>query len=431
MPARRPVFVVAAALVGATLTVGGGATPSASTPAVTTAPTAHPATTASLAAAGLDPAIARSLSTGAQSRYLGPYLSGRVVDRATGRAVWSHNATRVRMPASTQKVLTALTVLRSTPAASRLGTRSLQSRANPGNVYLRGGGDPTLTTTRLAALAATTSAKLKSQGRNRVNLYLDDTVFPRPTMATGWKSSYISGQEVQHVRGLTLARYRGADGTVAAGNAFRAQLKKRGITVATFGRAAAPAARTELSATWSTTVGAIVAHTLSVSDNDYAEYLLRIAALEAGLYPTWTNSLAHQRATLARAGVSTTAYRAYDGSGLSRANRVPTATLTSAISALYARPADRAVVFAWGAMPRSGQTGTLRARYRSGAARCATGRVIAKTGTLGDVVALAGIARGVDGRDRVFAFLENGRRETAATRAAVDALAARAVGCVR
>ncbi len=375
--------------------------------------------------------ISTSLSSAARSAYLGPYLSGMVVDRASGSVLWSHRAARTRMPASTQKVLTAFTVLQTVPGSDRIETRALSSRANPGNLYLRGGGDPTLTSSRLGVLARSVAARLKGQGRTNVALYVDDTAFPRPSLATGWKRSYISGREVQWVRGLTLAGYRGADGTMAAGSAFRAHLKANGIAVRTLARGAAPAGRTEVGVTRSPRIGSIVGTMLRVSDNDQAEYLLRYAALQDGRFPTWSAALAHQRSVLAKAGVPTGGYRVYDGSGLSRSNRMPVRTLTSVIGKLHADPSDRAVVFAPGAMPRAGQTGTLRTRYRIAATRCAAGRVIAKTGTLNDVVALAGVARGVDGRDRIFAFLENGRRETVAARNAVDALAAVTVGCRR
>ena len=90
---------------------------------------------------------------------------------------------------------------------------------------------------------------------------------------------------------------------------------------------------------------------------------------------------------------------------------------------------DHAVAFAWGAMPRAGQTGTLRSRFRAPGQRCAVGKVVAKTGTLGDAVGLAGIAEGVDGRRRVFAFLENGNRQTSAVRSAMDTMGTAVVGC--
>ena len=286
-----------------------------------------------------------------------------------------------------------------------------------------------LTPAKLKTLADRTAAGLRAQGRTSVTLYADASVFPAPTNATGWKSSYISGKEVQHVRGLTLAGYRGSNGSIAAANTFAAHLKKAGVNTRVGGAGVTPRQSTQLGESWSRPVSSLVSTMLSVSNNDYAEYLLRIAALESGRYPTWANSLAHQRSTLAAAGIPLSGYVNRDGSGLSRSNRMPVRTLVTTVDRMWDDPQMRRVAFAYGAMPRSGQTGTLRTRYKATAQRCAVGKVLAKTGTLGDAVALAGIAQGTDGRTRAFAFIQNGNTRTSSVRGAVDTLATATVGC--
>lgn len=378
--------------------------------------------------ATLESSIARTLTAGSRSQYLRAGLSGYVIDGPSGDLVWSSSAARTRMPASTQKVVTAYVALRSLHPNAQIITKSAQSRANPNNIYVVGAGDPTLTRARITSLATRTAQSLAAQGRKSINLYLDDTVFGRPTMAQGWKSSYLE-TDVQMVRGLTMAGYRGADGTVAAGNVFRTELARRGVTVRNYGRGTAPRARTTLAASWSPKVRSILASMLNYSNNDYAEYLLRLSAQRAGRTPNWAGSLAHARNVLDDNDIYIKGYIARDGSGLSRANRMPVRTLAGIVAKMHARPSDRAIAFRYGAMPRSGQTGTLRTRYKSTAQRCAIGKVWAKTGTLNDVVALAGVAKGVDGRNRIFAFLENGNRKTASVRNAVDTLATTAVGC--
>jgi D-alanyl-D-alanine carboxypeptidase/D-alanyl-D-alanine-endopeptidase (penicillin-binding protein 4) len=89
----------------------------------------------------------------------------------------------------------------------------------------------------------------------------------------------------------------------------------------------------------------------------------------------------------------------------------------------------------WGrSLPVAGRTGTLATaygRFVTPASRCAVGRVVAKTGTLHDVVSLSGVAISVDGRLRLFSILVNARPQRypiLATRQAVDALAA-AISC--
>jgi len=55
--------------------------------------------------------------------------------------------------------------------------------------------------------------------------------------------------------------------------------------------------------------------------------------------------------------------------------------------------------------------------------------VFAKTGTLSDVVALAGWTTGVDGRIKTFAFLVNGKTSSTTLKQNVDMLAATVTGC--
>ena len=53
-----------------------------------------------------------------------------------------------------------------------------------------------MTSTRLASLAKRTAQALQAQGRTSVDLYLDDSIFPAPSSAVGWKASYLTGGEV-------------------------------------------------------------------------------------------------------------------------------------------------------------------------------------------------------------------------------------------
>lgn len=420
----RALPTLTATLAAASLVASGvGFTPAAqAAPAPAAVPAARRADTS-------PSTLTARLDAGAKSRYLGSGFSGVVVDGGDGRTLWSRNTTRTRMPASTQKVLTAYTVLNSMPADTELITRTLMSPTVRGNVYLKGAGDPSLEPFKLKTLASRTALALKRQGITSVRLYADASIFPSPTNATGWKPSYISAGEVQPVRGLTLRRYRGGNGTTAAGTTFATYLTAAGVSTRYVGTGVTPARPVELSASYSLPVSTLVQQMLSVSDNDYAEYLLRIAAVKAGKYPTWSNSLANQRRALSEGRIPLSGYVNRDGSGLSRANRMPVRTLAATVERLWDDPATHDIVFAYGAMPRSGQTGTLRSRYKATGQRCAVGRVLAKTGTLGDAVALAGVARGADGRDRVFAFIQNGNTATSKVRSAVDSMATAVVGC--
>lgn len=368
-------------------------------------------------------------TTATTSRYLGPALSGIVIDPSDGTVLWRHNDGRARMPASNQKLLTTYTVLHSMKPTDTLLTRACQSDATPWAIYLRGGGDPSLSWARIETMAVRTAAALKQQRRTTIALYVDGSLFPEPTPAPGWTAAYLR-EDVQRVRGLALAGYRGADSRLAVGQLLAASLKKKGITAAVRGPAVTPRRCTDLASSPSAPVSRLLTTMLAVSNNDYAEFLLRHAALARGYAPSWRGALDNELQLLARANVPTAGLRVVDGSGLSRANRMPVATLAAVLRLLREDPADAAIVFAWGALPRAGQTGTLAKRFQAPNHACARGQVTAKTGTLSDAVALTGVARGADGRDRVFVFLENGLvgRNTS-VRAAVDTMATTVVGC--
>ena len=90
----------------------------------------------------------------------------------------------------------------------------------------------------------------------------------------------------------------------------------------------------------------------------------------------------------------------YDGSGLSRRNRVATSTLLGLLQHA-AGPEGEALRSLVTGMPVAGFTGSLTYRFAEGPP-VARGLVRAKTGTLTGVHALAGFAVGRDGEPMVF-----------------------------
>ncbi len=429
---RAAVAVAAGLLLSAQVALG--ATPAAATgepaprPEVLSARAAAPATT-SLPAAVFQARLLDSLSsTATASKYLGPALSGLVIDRETGQTVWSSNLGSARLPASTQKVITAYTVLRSLPLSTQFVTTVNLEGPQSRTIYLRGGGDPSLGPLRFKALAENTARDLLARGLTSARLQVDDTALPPASLANGWKTSYLAG-DVQYVRGLTLYGYRGADGTLAAGKVFAAHLTKLGITTKLVGRAVTPSSSLRVATSASAPVSQLLAVMLSESNNDYAEYLSRHAARAGGKPATFAGAAAQQRSVLASAGVPLSGFASYDGSGLSRSDRMPVATMAAVLNRLLTNDTYRDVAFGYGAMPRAGQTGTLRSRFATPYQACARGRVLAKTGTLNGVVGLAGLAKGSDQRDRIFVLLNNGSSDTSKVRSAIDTMATIVVGC--
>lgn len=374
-----------------------------------------------------DSTVASRLQSRSES--LVPTLGGRVVDVGSGRGVWSRGGPVGLRPASTTKVLTALSAVRVLGDDYRFRTRVLQPRTHDDRVYLEGRGDPTLSTARLEALANTTANRLESQGVSSVYLRVDDSFFPAPTNAHGWEAGDVP-QYVSPVRALVVDQENSMDTSMQAAKVYADVLKERGITIRSTTRMKAPSTARQVTYRSSPILRTIVADMLRVSQNDYAEALAWTAALEAGGSRTWKAVTWRTRTEVQRYGVTTSGMKLYDGSGLSRANRISAATLSSLMASLYTDSQLKRVFFSASALPVAGRTGTLENRFGSWPSSCAVGRVRAKTGSLRDTTALAGIAVGTDGRTRAFAFLSNGRDNTAAVRKRIDELGATAVTCM-
>ncbi len=142
------------------------------------------------------------------------------------------------------------------------------------------------------------------------------------------------------------------------------------------------------------------------SDNLGAELLLRHIAQAAGGEGA-ADGLSAIRAMLTEAGVQQGDIDLYDASGLSTLNRVTPRAIVTFLRWTIDQPWGRD----WRAtLPVAGQTGTLRRRF---AGSPLDGKMIAKTGTLTGVNALAGFIPGKRGEVIVFAVLSNERPATA------------------
>ena len=125
---------------------------------------------------------------------------------------------------------------------------------------------------------------------------------------------------------------------------------------------------------------------LKESDNLYAESMFFQIAASQGVRPA---KAVHARQlikkTLGKAGVSDIQYRIADGSGLSLYNYVTPELLTKLL--IYAYRDQRIFMHLFTALPIAGQDGTLKKRMKE---PFVSGKVRAKTGTLSGVSSLAG-----------------------------------------
>ncbi|MGH8894217.1 MAG: D-alanyl-D-alanine carboxypeptidase [Actinomycetes bacterium] len=377
-----------------------------------------------------DQAAHELLTSRSTAKNLGDDLAGMVADAETGQEVWSHHPVERQIPASTVKIVTAVNALTTFGPAHRFRTRAMTG-ATSRRVVLVGGGDPSLSRSDLRRLAGRTAAALAPDGRRRVRVDVDDTLFPAPTHAQGWRAGYTIA-DVSPVRALVVDQHRTWDTSMDAGRLFARMLEREGLRVRAVARRARPAGSAVIARVRGDDVAIQVGYMLRTSDNDVAESLHRLVAVHTGFAASWAGAAEAQVAALARLGVTVAPGSLHDGSGLSRRDRLRPSEVVAVLRTAFDPAHPELAGLQRGSLAIAGVSGTLAPsfrRYVTNPTRCAAGLIEAKTGSLSGVIALSGLARGADGRVKVFSFLLNRVPSTLTTRRAVDRLAATVTGC--
>lgn len=396
-------------------------------------PASAPATTQTTAPCTADPGLAASsapvppdLTLAVQRFANDPGLTG---DRF-GLSVWIDGLGEVGalepdvplLPASNQKLLTAMGVLSVLGPRARLTT--VVQTTPDGGLAIVGGGDPSLTARGPNSLDAL-AAQVRAAGVTSVPgpLLVDESRYDGMRRAGQWQdwqvptyAGPLSALMVDDNRYRRDAEFL-ADPALANGQAFRFALAAHGVAVngPTVHGVAAPNDPVIASLT-SAPVSALLTDTLLRSDNMAAEELLKEVGHATGAPGSTAGGLAATRAALAPLCVAL-AGTDDDGSGLSPADGRSPREWRELLQAARAQP--------WwpllrDALPLAGRSGTLSSRFRRTAAE---GNVRAKTGTIPGGIALSGYGTTAAGRGFVFSVLVNGARAPAAERP-LDALIA-------
>ncbi|SCG58614.1 D-alanyl-D-alanine carboxypeptidase/D-alanyl-D-alanine endopeptidase [Micromonospora coxensis] len=368
---------------------------------------------------------------------LGSRVNVSVADVTTGQSLFTRGGDDGTVPASVTKLATGVTVLEARGPGHRIPTRAVAG-ANPGEVVLVGGGDPTLAVdgkgfypgaARLDTLAAQVKQALGGTAPTRV--IVDSTLFPGPVHAPGWDPDIPTGGYGAAITALMTdgartdpetarrtfddthgAAQRDPQPDLAAGRAF-ARLLGLGDAPVTKGRApadagastgAAPAPGAELGKVESLPMIRLVDIMISDSDNVVAEALARQVALARNQPASFSGGAAAMDAVLAELGLPADEITLSDASGLSRKNRISPSLLTDLI-ALAGKGDHPELAGIFGGLPVGAWSGTLGDRYRAAATKAGAGAVRAKTGTLTGVHAIAGLVTTAEGRLLTFAVL--------------------------
>ena len=163
------------------------------------------------------------------AKALGPDLAGLVTDAETGQVIWRRTKLEQQLPASNTKLVTAVNALTAFGPGHKITTKVVQGKPAR-RLILVGGGDPSLSRANLTTLAKAVAPHVRAHGVGKVRVRVDDSLFPAPSLAYGWKSSYVH-EDVRAVRALVVNQHDVADTAVNAGKMFTKRLRAQGIKV--------------------------------------------------------------------------------------------------------------------------------------------------------------------------------------------------------
>ncbi len=375
-----------------------------------------------------------------------------------GTKLYGVNTGEPVIPASVNKVLTSLAAVEVLGPEKRFETRVLVGEGD--QIVLTGGGDALLQSVpnplepdwaSLSELTEKTVAALKESGRNSVTVAVDDTLFAGPSWHPTWLPGYRS--VVPPVSALVVDQGRPklpetpparngrqsakpkpstprglpADPAIQAGEVFATQLRAAGIGVRSPVKHAAAGESAQLLASVSSpTVAQIVDDILLHSDNEAAEALFRLTAVGAGQPGSFAAASKVVTEALEKLEVPTAGVSIQDGSGLSREGRVTVDAIAAAL-VVAGKSAKHSAITA--GLPVGAVSGTVKKRYRSGAASSGRGVVHGKTGTLLGVHSLAGYTLTSTNGPVIYAAIFNDSVDGLAARDWLDQFSAKLTEC--
>ena len=348
-----------------------------------------------------------------------------VYDRGSGRLLAVYHGRREMRPASNLKLAISASALGRLGYTTRLETRvlatgTLSGGTLHGNLYLVGGGDPSLSTVPFSRLAFKGASGLvhdlavavRAAGVRRVTgaVYGDGSAFDAVRRGPDWKSD--SWMDCPPLSALTVNEdwLRFGSFASAPSPALRSAqvlttaLERQGVRIAHLPHTGRhPASARSIAAEPSPTMHKLVYEMDQVSDNFFAETLTKDLAVAAGGLGTTGAGVALTHRYLHDIGVDLAGARIVDGSGLSKIDRLSPRQIAGILKHAIAQP------YGWyyeHALPLAGATGTLYNRMTSGPAYR---NARAKTGTLDGASALSGYVTSRNGRQIVFAMVMNQR----------------------
>ena len=332
----------------------------------------------------------------------GVEVSAGIWDLQTGKLLESHNPDSALLPASTTKIISTYAMLRIWKPDFELKTEiygDLSGNTVRGDLVIKGGGDPFLTSERIWVLAQ----DLKHFGIHRVTgrIRLDQSAFDNQRYAQGWENT--SSNTTPAITALAVNFNRDERGSLVgdpdalAQSAFQSIFQESGISIDGIQSNGSPGRK--LLEFPSPPLRMLIQDINKFSNNFMVETLLK--ALGDG---SWPKGVARVQAFYqSNYGLGPDKIRITDGSGLSKDNRLSARTLAVVLRGAW-NDFEVGPEFQASLKIIGGEPWKLKIKDPNLARR-----VRCKTGHLSGVDTVCGVIQMPDGKLRVFAILLNGK----------------------
>jgi D-alanyl-D-alanine carboxypeptidase/D-alanyl-D-alanine-endopeptidase (penicillin-binding protein 4) len=320
-----------------------------------------------------------------------------VWDLTDNRSLFACNHRQLLRPASTMKVLTAVTALDVLGGDYQFTTSlyykgEIRGRTLWGDLYCVGGMDPAFSRDDLLEFAE----DLRRVGIDTISGRVVADVSMKDTLK--WGEGWCWDDKNPTLTPLLVER---KDGFTAQ---FINAMTGRGVTLRDVSLAEGVLPKDAvLISQRQRTIDQILERMMKDSDNLYAEAVYYQIAAREGRGARALYAQRQQRALMERAGLNSSRYRLADGSGLSLYNYLSAEAETMVLRYAFLRPAVYSHLAA--SLPVAGVDGTLKKRMKGTPAE---GNVRAKTGTLTSIISLAGYCTAANGHLLCFAIINQG-----------------------
>ena len=333
-----------------------------------------------------------------------------IYDLTADSAIYSRDSKQTLRPASTMKLITAITALDKLGGAYLYKTRLCYSgdvidslRTLRGNIYLIGGMDPMIGTDDIRAFIS--SIKELGVDTIRGNICADRSMKDTDLYGEGWCWDDDNPE-------LSALVYHRKDALM---NKFFNMLSDNGVVViGSLDERRCPNGAFEICCQ-THSIDQILGRMMKDSNNLFAESLFYQIGLTRGRPSTAKKAVAAEEEILKKMNMQDVPHRFADGSGLSLYNYVSAELEVAFLRYAYEDANIYADLFSH--LPIAGVDGTLEKRMRGTAA---ANNVRAKTGTLSGVSSLSGYCTAPNGHILAFAIINQGQQNNSRAKALQD-----------